>query len=81
MTALASDWPERFPFLQGGKLYLGVLGDLCLLFMTDEYEEMYVSSHNKKLLREHSLEVGLTENLDWCFVLPLTRYHDTVLWW
>ena len=39
MTALASDWLESFLFLKGGKLYWVVLGDLCLLFMTDEYEE------------------------------------------
>ena len=51
--------------------------------MTDEYEEMYVSSHykfnNKKLLREHSLEVGLTENLDWSIVLCYHLHAITIL--
>ena len=45
MTALASDWLKSFPFLQGGNCTWVVLDDSCLLFMTDEYEEMYVSSH------------------------------------
>ena len=86
MTALASDWLERFPFLQGGKLYLGgirrfvslvydwwIWGNVCFQWLIN------LTIKSCCALREHSLEVGLTENLDWSIVLCCHLHAITIL--
>ena len=69
MTALASDWLERFPFLQGGKLYLGGIRRFVSLVY-----DWWIWGNVCR-----SLEVGLTENLDWSIVLCYHLHAITIL--